>query len=57
VIEKNIDQIKRFDFRSGLANLEKNANGLFCLKVKTFLLLNYYKAGWYLLNTSLLHLS
>ena len=45
MIEKNIDQIKIFDFRSGLANLEKNANGLFCLKVKTFLLLNYYKAG------------
>nr|DAK90800.1 MAG TPA: GLD-3 KH domain 5 [Caudoviricetes sp.] len=29
MIKKNIDQIKRFDFRSGLANLEKNANGLF----------------------------
>ena len=36
VIEKNIDQIKIFDFRSGLANLEKNANGFFCLKAKSF---------------------
>ncbi len=34
------------------AVIEKNID-----QIKIFLLLNYYKAGWYRINTSLLYLS